>query len=160
MTSNRNLWKKDSERWGNQYHGKTKGPHKKEMFVWYSSVFWDMLEWILTSYIKQSRKNQKIGFQLAISVLGLFFYRWNEKKLSNLNTVPPVERHAFEEYDIHEKFCVQNTLNYSSRQPVLTEGNSFVETPSTDSNVSSEDKNDIRTRMQKKIAHLRYQPKQ
>ena len=72
----------------------------------------------------------------------MFFYRWNEKKLSNLNTAPPVESHAFEEYDIHEKFCVQNTLNYSSRQAVLTEGNSFVETPSTDSNVSSEDKND------------------
>ena len=98
----------------------------------------EFLHRILNKVVKKSR----IGIQLAISILGLFFYRWNERKLSNLNITPPVESHAFEESDIHEKFGIQNTLNYSSWQPVLTEGNSFIETPSTDSNLSSEDEYD------------------
>ena len=98
----------------------------------------ESLHRILNKVVKRSR----IGIQLAISVLGLFFYQWNERKLSNLNITPPVESHVFEESDIHEKFGVQNPVNYSSRQWVLTEGNSFVEILSTDSNVSSEDEYD------------------
>ena len=41
----------------------------------------ESLHRILNKVVKKSR----IGIQLAIFVLGLFLYQWNERKLSNLN---------------------------------------------------------------------------
>ena len=118
--------------------------------VYFGTYQNEFLHRILNKVVKKSR----ISIQQAISALGLFFYQWNERKLLNLNITQPVETHAFEESDIHEKISVQNTLNYSSLQPVPTERNSFIEMPLTDSTVSSEDEYDNTNENAEKKQHI------
>ena len=53
----------------------------------------ECLHRILNKVVRKSR----IGIQLAVSVLGLFFYRWNERKLTSAKITAPVESHVLSE---------------------------------------------------------------
>ncbi|KAJ7373243.1 hypothetical protein OS493_012832 [Desmophyllum pertusum] len=100
-----------------------------------------------TKVLNKSLKRSRIGLELALAFLGLFFYKWNEKKIScKLNNkrkkiyyIRPVETYSVmtEDFTSDEQFGGSLTIQENAEAADYTS--------SDDGNFSSDDQNGDRS---------------
>jgi hypothetical protein len=62
--------------------------------------------------LNKTLKKSRIGIQFALAILGIFFYKWNEKQLTvhkkqrNIRVVPPIESH-FNAKEVRRTDCTE-----------------------------------------------------
>ena len=72
--------------------------------------------------ILNKEKKGRIGVELAVATLGLFFYRWNEQRCTNSTFIRPIEYHTDPSDDVMpEAFGISNSL--LSRHSTLEDAN-------------------------------------